>query len=154
MRCLKLVVLLFRGYRSRDYFPTRRRDVSATLNDVEFQRTYIYFSNNLDFGRYKPHRVSTSRHFDSPFYCYRILSWYKIVLAFWFFASQQSQIVGSCTQVITRWRNKCNATSSLANNLGTQGSMTHYPMVISFPSTTRRLTLHLNYSNSLLKKKQ
>jgi len=28
------------------------------------------------------------------FYGYRILTWYKIILAFWFFVSQQSQIVG------------------------------------------------------------
>jgi len=28
------------------------------------------------------------------FYCYRILSWYKIVLAFWFSVSQKSPTVG------------------------------------------------------------
>ena len=33
--CLKSVVLLLRGYRSRVYFPTIRRDVSAKLNGAE-----------------------------------------------------------------------------------------------------------------------
>jgi len=52
------------------------------------------------------------------FYCYRILTWYKIVLAFWSFVSQQSQIVGRQIQWIARWYNRCSAICFLANNLG------------------------------------
>ena len=95
MWCLKLVVLLFRGYRSRDYFPTRCRDVSATLNGVEFQRTEIF---NFQTVRFVADINHTEYHLAGIlirlFYCYRILSWYKIVLAFWFFVSQQLQTAG------------------------------------------------------------
>jgi hypothetical protein len=95
MRCLKLVVLLYRGYRSRDYFPTRRRDVSATLNGVEFQRTELFNFQTVrvvaDINRTEYQLAGILIRLS---YCYRILSWYEIVLAFWFFVSQQSQTAG------------------------------------------------------------
>jgi hypothetical protein len=159
MCCLKLVVLLFRGYRSRDCFPTRRRDVSATLNGVAFQRTEIFTFQTMWVVADITHTEYQLEGISIRFcYCYRILTLYKIVLAFWFLVSKQSQI-GRLIRQIARWYNRCSTICVLANNLEILGPMTHHSIafcagLISLSSSSRSLTLHFTNSNSLLKNKE
>jgi hypothetical protein len=78
-----LVVLPFRGYRSRDYFPTRCREVSATLKGVTFQRTEIIIFQTIwvvaDIN-HTEHQLAII--FIGLFYCYIILSFIKVYLHF------------------------------------------------------------------------